>query len=278
MSARAAVVSDGRWRLWTGVLILAVLVLAGSVVEVFDIWDAQRGDLDTRLAPPSLTAGHVLGTDNLGRDMLVRALSGVLWSIAAALTATGLAATIGTALALLAAERGGLTRIVVELAVNSVIALPAVIIAVIVTAIIGSGWLPIVLTLGLMTWPVFGRVVLAEALSLRTRDYVHAARLMGQSRSAVVFRHVLPALRPTLLVMGAFHFADMLVAEGALSFLGLAAPLGEPTWGNMLADSRPFVFSAPWMLFVPASAIVVSVIAANLIGDGLTAVLHDERR
>lgn len=256
------------------VLVLLMLSLSIAVVFIAGI-DPSLGDLDNRLAAPGSAA--VLGTDQLGRDVLVRTLAGTAWSLGAAFAATLLALLIGTSLALLAAELGGRVALAIELAVNSVITMPGLIIAIIVIAVIGQGWLPIVVTLGLITWPIFTRVILAEALSLKARDYVAASRLVGETRVRIVVFHYLPALRPTLLVMAAFHFADMLIAEGALSFLGLAAPLGEPTWGNMMADARPYVFSAPWMLLAPAAAIVVSVIAANLIGDGLASRFRGQR-
>ncbi len=255
-------------------LVLLMLGMSAAVIVIGGA-DPSSGNLDNRLTAPG--TGAVLGTDQLGRDVLVRTLAGAGWSLGAALAATLLALVIGTSLALLAAELGGRTALAVELAVNSVITMPGLIIAIIVIAVIGQGWLPIVVTLGLITWPIFTRVILAETLSLKARDYVAASRLVGETRLRIVAFHYLPALRPTLLVMAAFHFADMLIAEGALSFLGLAAPLGAPTWGNMMADARPHVFSAPWMLLAPAAAIIVSVIAANLIGDGLAARFRDRR-
>ena len=255
---------------------LVLLMMTTSIAVVFvGGADPSSGNLDNRLAAPGF--GAMLGTDQLGRDVLVRTLAGTAWSLCAALAATFLALLIGTSLALVAAELGGKVALAIELAVNSVITMPGLIIAIIVIAVIGQGWLPIVVTLGLITWPIFTRVILAETLSLKARDYVAASRLVGETRLRIVIFHYLPALRPTLLVMAAFHFADMLIAEGALSFLGLAAPLGAPTWGNMMADARPYVFSAPWMLLAPAAAIVVSVIAANLIGDGLASRFRELR-
>lgn len=262
-------------RFTAGAVILACLLLCNIIGLYVLGFDPYQGDLSVRLQAPGWQ--HLLGTDQLGRDMIIRTLSGVIWSLSAAAMSTLLALVIGTTLALIAAECGGHILAVIRLLVNSVITLPGLVIAIIVTAVIGQGWLPIVLTLGLITWPVFARVIIAEAISLRTREYVSAARLMGQPRILVVLLHILPALRPTLLVMAAFHFADMLIAEGALSFLGLAAPLGAPTWGNMLADSRPYVFSAPWMLLAPAGAIILSVVGANLLGDGLAETFRERR-
>jgi peptide/nickel transport system permease protein len=171
----------------------------------------------------------------------------------------------------LAAESGGALRTLVLQLVAAVLSFPGLVVAIAVISVVGHGYWPLTLTLGLLSWPVFARVIYAEARGLLERDYVLAARLAGASRLRILTGHVLPAVAPTLYVMLAFHLADMLVAESALSFLGLGAPLGSPSLGNMLAESRQYLFVAPWLMFVPAAAIVAVVIAANLFGDGLTA-------
>jgi peptide/nickel transport system permease protein len=144
--------------------------------------------------------------------------------------------------------------------------------------VIGHGFLPLVLTLGLLSWPIFMRVAYAEASSIYARDYVKAARIAGAGRWAIMTGHVLPGLRASLLVVFALHFATLLIAESGLSFLGIGAPLGVPTWGNMLAESRQYVLVAPRLLLVPAGAIIVAVITANLLGDGLAAVARRRGR
>jgi peptide/nickel transport system permease protein len=258
----------GSLELWLGGSLAIALLLLTVLAELVQGHDPMMGDLMVRFVPPG-AEGHPLGTDNLGRDMWSRVVAGLAWSLSCALTATLIAAVIGTVLGLLAAESHGRLRGVIRQAVDLVLAFPGLVAAIVVIAVVGQGFLPLVLTLGLLTWPVFARVVYAEALSLMQRDYVLAARMLGVSRFRILLGHVLPGLRATLLVMLAFHFADMLIAESALSFLGIGAPLGEPTWGNMLAESRQFLFRAPWMLFVPAGAIVLAVVTANLLGDGI---------
>jgi peptide/nickel transport system permease protein len=144
--------------------------------------------------------------------------------------------------------------------------------------VIGHGFLPLVLTLGLLSWPIYMRVVYAEASSIYARDYVKAAHIAGAGRLAIMLGHVLPGLRASLLVIFALHFATLLIAESGLSFLGIGAPLGVPTWGNMLAESRQYVLVAPRLLLVPAGAIIFAVITANLLGDGLAAVARRRGR
>ena len=143
------------------------------------------------------------------------------------------------------------------------------VVAIVVVVIIGHGFWPLVLTLGFLAWPIFQRVVYAEASSIFQRDYVKAARIAGVGRITIMFQHVLPGVRASLMVIFAFHFAGLLIAESALSFLGIGAPLGVPTWGNILAESRQYMLKAPWMMLVPGGAIVVTVVTMNLVGDGI---------
>ncbi|MNI56932.1 Glutathione transport system permease protein GsiD [compost metagenome] len=145
-------------------------------------------------------------------------------------------------------------------------------------AILGQSATAVVLVLGLLAWPLFARVVYAEALAGRERPYVVAARIGGVSRPVQLVRHVLPVLLPSLIAMTCFHFADMLVAASALSFLGVGAPLGSPAWGAMLAESRPYLFQAPWMLVGPAIALATTVLLLNLCGDALAKRLGGRRR
>jgi len=265
----------GWWRRWPlGLRIGAAIALAcAGLSALAPLWpgiDPMVTDLSRRLAAPG-EQGFVLGSDQLGRDLLARILAGLGWSIAVATAATALAAAIGVSLGLLAADRPGWLRASINQFVDMVLSFPGLVIAIVVIAVIGHGFWPLVLTLGVLSWPVFARVVYAEARSLLAQDYVLAARLLGASRRRVLLGHVLPGLAPSLLVMLAFHFADMMIAESALSFLGVGAPLGTPSLGNMLAESRQYLFVAPYMMLLPAAAIVLAVVAANLIGDGLAA-------
>jgi peptide/nickel transport system permease protein len=231
--------------------------------------DALRSNLLARLKPPG--AGFVFGSDQLGRSMIARVFAGLPWSIGIACVATTLALGIGTALGLVGAFFGGRVRVAVSLGVDTVIAFPSLVLAVTVIALLGRGFWPVALTLGLATWPIAARVVQAETLGIVAREYVTAASLLGVSSGRILWVHVLPALRPILLVMAAFLFADMLIIESALSFLGLGPPLSAPSWGNMLSDSRQFMVQAPWMMLVPAGFIVTAVVGLNLLGDGVAA-------
>lgn len=258
---------------------MLALALAGSTV-IFALWpfvDPMSTDLAHRFARPG-EAGFLLGSDQLGRDTLARVLAGLGWTLGVAAGATLIAALVGVTMGLLAAERPGWIRMSVNQLVDMALSFPGLVIAIVVVAAIGHGYWALVLTLGLLSWPVFARVVYAEARSLLTRDYMLAARLAGSSRFRILTGHLLPSLAPSLSVMLAFHFADMMIAESALSFLGVGAPLGTPSLGNMLSESRQFLFIAPTLMLAPATVIVMAVVAANLVGDGLSGRLPEHAR
>ena len=253
------------------VLGLGVLGLLAAIALVGPLLGSADPDfirLDERLLPPFIP-GHLLGTAQLGRSMAARLLTGLAWSMATAGLSTLIAFVIGTGFGLVAASGrwpfAGIIRQITSLAQS----FPVFVLAAATIAIVGNGYWAVVSTLGLVTWPVFARVVQAEASSLLTREYVLAARMMQMSALRLFAIHILPGLVPSLSVLAAFHFADMLIAESALSFLGIGAPLGAATWGAMLSESRAYLLTAPWMLLVPATAVVMVVIACNLAGDGL---------
>lgn len=269
--------STGSFQLDVGLVIFTILILALLGQWLFLSASALDGDLPSRLKAPGYQ-GHIFGTDQLGRDLLYRVLGGLPWSLGIAGTSTIILASIGTVLGLIAAWYTNFVRTIVLLFISTVIAFPFLVLALVAVAIIGRGFWPITLTLGLIAWPVVARVIYAEGRSLLTREYVLAARLFGVSKWSILFVHVLPGIRPTILVMGAFLFAVMLILESALSFLGLGAPLNAPSWGNMLSDSRQYLINAPWMMFVPAGAIVSAVISLNLIGDGVAEISRKRAR
>ena len=261
-------------RLVIGLALALGLVGATFVLTQFGNLHAERTDPANRLLGLG-APGHVLGTDQLGRDLLARTLAGFRWSFAVAGVATAISFAIGTTIGLLAAAARGWLHTVMSRLIDIAISFPYLVVAVTIIALLDRGFWALAITLGVVSWPLFVRVVFAEAMSLMERDYVLAAQIAGVPTWRSLLSHVLPGVRPTLLVVGAFTFADLLIAESALSFLGIGAPIGEPSLGNMLADGRLYLVSAPRMTFVPASAIVLAVIAANLIGDGISGRVRD---
>lgn len=263
-------------RLWFAVS-LAVMFVAATIFSGFlEPYDPLAQSLTDRLAGPS--AEHLLGTDQLGRDILSRLLAGLAWSLGVSALSTVAAMLVGGLIGVVAGWSSGIVRTVLARTIDIAISFPTLVLVVTVIAVLGRGFVPLVVTLSIASWPMFARVVYAETLGLREREYVLAARLLGLRGRRALLVHVVPGLRPTILVMAAFTFADMLIAESALSFLGIGAPLAEPTWGNMLSESRLYLVDAPWMMIAPATMIVLAVVTANLLGDGFAAYSRGQAR
>ncbi len=265
-------IGTGSLQLDLGLLLFAIVVIALLAQWVVLDESALDGNLRTRLKPMGYISPdgvrHIFGTDQLGRDLLFRVLGGLPWSLGISGVAVVCVAVIGTFIGLIGAWYTGVVRTIVLLGIAAMIAMPFLVLALVVVAVVGRGFWPLSLTMGFIAWTAVSRVIYAESRGLLTREYVLAARLFGVSKWSILIFHVLPGLRPTILVMAAFFFAVLLIIESALSFLGLGAPLNAPSWGNMLSDSRQYLTIAPWMMFAPAGAIVLAVISLNLIGDG----------
>lgn len=250
--------------------ILSVLFLVAVFQPLFYRVDPAYSDLVMRLQAPSLS-GAWFGTDALGQDVYSRVIAGFRWSLGIGTVGTLLGGLIGLSLGISAAWNRNRLRTFLSRVIDIGISFPYLIIAVTIVTVVGRGFWPLALTLGLVCWPTIARIVYAETLTLREREFVTAARLFGIGSLRSIFTHILPALRPTIQVVAAFTFAELLIAESGLSFLGLGAPLGTPTWGNMLNDSRVYMATSPWMMLAPVTAIIVTIFAANLLGEGLNA-------
>jgi peptide/nickel transport system permease protein len=218
--------------------------------------------------PPRRT--FVLGTDRLGRDLWARLVHGARVSLAVGLLATALALTLGVAVGCAAALGGGAADAVLMRLVDLVLAFPRLFLLIAVVALLRrpSGW-TIVLVLGGTTWMVIGRLVRAEILALKRRDFVIAARALGQRPAAILFRHLLPHAVTPALVAGGLLVGDVILTEAALSFLGLGVPEPAPSWGKTIADVAAGPFESWWVALFPGVAITAAVIAFNLIADGL---------
>jgi len=257
------------WSLIAGCVLAALIVLAAIFRGLIEPYAPGAEYLNQTLQGPS--ASHLLGTDSLGRDELSRVIAGLSWSLGVTSIAVAISGFLGTTIGLIGAGWSGWPRAIVRRVMDFGIAFPFLVIAVVIIVVVGHGFLALSVTLGVVSWPIFSRVTFAEGIAAAERDYVLAARLMGVSTLRRVLRHILPTIRGTILVMLAFMFADLILVEAALSFVGLGAPLGTPTWGNMLYESEQYMVQAPWLLAAPGIAIVIVVIAANLLGDGLAA-------
>ena len=251
-----------------GLALTSMIAAAAALSFVWTPYDPTTIVVEQRLLAPSLA--HWFGTDHLGRDVFSMVLQGARNSIAVALIAVGVGIIFGVPLGLWAAARQGhLTDEIISRANDLVFAFPALLLAILITAIAGASATNAILAIGIFNIPVFARLTRGSALSLWSRDYVLAARVAGKGAIAISRDHILPNVANLLIVQGTIQFALGILAEAALSYIGLGTQPPDPSWGRMLAESQTFVALAPWLAIFPGSAIVVTVLGLNLLGDGL---------
>jgi peptide/nickel transport system permease protein len=250
-----------------GLSLVALLALFGLVGPLLVHSDPLAINLANSLAAPSLE--HPLGCDALGRDVLARVASGARLSLSVATLVVMLSLSVGTLIGGVAALGGGRIDSLVMRAVDVVLAFPGFLLAIALAAILGPGALNVVIALGAMGWTGYARLVRGEVLSLRERDYVEAAESLGARPSRILFRHLLPGIAGPVAVQATFGLGGIIVAEAALSFLGIGVLPPTPSWGNMLDSGRAFLLVAPHVTTAPGVAIGLSVLGFNLLGDGL---------
>jgi len=252
---------------WAGGTVLGALGLAVLIVPWLAGLDPYALDLGARLEPPS--AAHLLGRDALGRDLLARLCVGGRISLAVATCAVSLALALGVLLGAIAGWRGGWTDGILSRVIDVFLAFPGLLLAIALTAVLGPSLRHVVVALAAFGWTGYARLTRAHVASVKHRDFVEAARALGVGGTAIVRRHVLPSAVPVLLVQVAFGLSAVIVAEASLSFLGLGAAPPTPSWGGMLDEGRLFMLVAPHTIVVPATALAVTVLALQVLGDGL---------
>ncbi|MEU0661092.1 ABC transporter permease [Streptomyces lavendulocolor] len=254
--------------------VLLLLALAAAA-RPFMTERMRATDTDQLLAGPSTQ--HLLGTDELGRDILARIVAGALVTVDVAIVTVGAALVVGTVLGLLAGYRGGWLDAVVMRVSDGLLSFPLLVLALTVVAALGPGLRNALIAIAVVTTPRFARVVRGEVLSLRAREWVSAARIVGVPQSAIMRRHLLPHLAGTLLVFAALQVSTAIMAEAALSFLGLSVQPPQPSWGAMVASGTDHL-SASWSLSVfPGLAILLTVAAFNMLADALRDALDAHR-
>ncbi|MDP5365814.1 MAG: ABC transporter permease [Paracoccaceae bacterium] len=246
------------------------LIFVGAALVSF-VWvpqDVATLDIANKMKTPS--AAHPLGTDHFGRDILSMIMVGARTSIAVAVVAVVIGMGLGVPLGLAAAaRRGSLLDEVIMRGNDLVFAFPSLLIAIMITAVFGPSALNAIIAIGIFNIPVFARLTRGAALSLWTRDYVLAARVAGKGAVRISAEHILPNVTNLLIVQGTIQFSLGILAEAALSYVGLGAQPPVPSWGRMLADSQTMISLAPHMAIFPGMAILLTVLGLNLMGDGL---------
>ncbi|BEP37241.1 ABC transporter permease [Variovorax sp. V59] len=249
-----------------GVLTL-LLLLAAAVSLVWTPWSPYEMDMASKLKPPS--GAHWLGTDTFGRDVASLLLVGARASILVGVIAVGIGLVVGTALGLLAAARRGWVEEAIMRLTDFSLAFPAILSAIMMTAVFGAGIVNAIIAIGIYNIPTFARITRASANAIWSREYVAAARACGKGSFAITMQHVLPNISAVLIVQITIRFAIAILAEAALSYLGLGTQPPQPSWGRMLSEAQTMMFQSPLLAVFPGMAIAMAVLGLNLLGDGL---------
>ena len=273
------------WRTWRSLYrakwpILAIILLLGvTFAAIFGPTiaprDPNRQDIISRLKEPLQTdrrgqTTFVLGTDGLGRDVLSRLLYGARVSLSVGLIAVLVGGTIGTFLGMIAGYFGGWTDDVVMRLADIQLAFPFILLAIMFLLVLGPGVVNLILVLGIGQWVTYARIARGQTISQREKEYVEAAKALGQRSAGILLTGILPNILAPLIIIASFNVASVILAEAALSFLGLGVPPTVPSWGGMLAESRDELLSGRWWLAVfPGTAIMITVLSFNILGDWL---------
>jgi len=257
------------------ILALFLVALLAPLLTPYD--PIEQGDIPRdALAPP--TPAHPFGTDRLGRDVLARVLFGARISLAIGLLATAVSIVLGTILGATAGYLGGKIDAAVMRFTDLMLAFPRLILVIMIVALFRPSMGLVILVIGLTQWPATARLVRGEVLSLREREFIQAARVLGLGRARIILRHIVPNVLAPVLVAATLGIGDTIVLEAGLSFLGLGVAPPAPSWGGMIADGRQSLLGAWWIATFPGLAIVGTVLAFNLLGDGLRDALDPRLR
>lgn len=279
-SATSPSVSLSWLRPWLSAKVLAggaivlTLIVVGILAPVLAPYDPNAQQLRAMVQEPQWFGGiHFLGTDNLGRDVLSRIIYGARVSFLVALAVVVISGFVGISLGAISGYFGGKVDFTIQKSVEVVWAFPPLLLAIAILAFLGQGLFNLILALVAQRWIQYCRVVRAQTLSLRNRDFVIATRALGASDRIIIWRHIFPNVIQISMVIGTFAMASAIISEASLSFLGLGVPPEIPTWGTMLSDGRIYISTAWWLALFPGLCIFLTVLGINLLGDALRDIL-----
>ncbi|RHW43615.1 ABC transporter permease [Neobacillus notoginsengisoli] len=265
-------------RSWTGtlgfclIILLIVLSLFGEWIAPFDPMDAQLRD---KLLPP-MTEGHLLGTDQLGRDIFSRIIVGARVSVIIGLATALLAGLIGTVIGVIAGYYRGWVDAVLMRIVDVQLSFPFILLVLVINAVLGAGLRNIVISLALAGWVIFARVIRSEVLALREKEFITAAIATGVPKFEILVRHILPNIFTPIIILASLQIGTYIIAEASVSFLGFGVQPPAPAWGNMLNEGKDYIFSSWWLITFPGIAIILTTLGVNLFGDWLRDTLDPE--
>ena len=254
----------------------------GLAVASFGVHDlAYQNNLVERLQPPAWFSGgggHILGTDSLGRDVLARIMTGIRISLMIGVSSVAIAGIVGVAVGMIAAYLGGWIDDIMMRITDAVLAIPLVLLAISVVAVLGPGITNLIGIIAFTQWMVYARTARAETLVLKEQAFVAAARSIGARDWWILVRHVLPHLIPSAIVLATLNISSVVLLEAGLSYLGLGVQLPNPSLGSMLTEGQQYIFRAPWLAIFPGLALVILVMGVNLLGEGIRARLDPYHR
>ena len=250
-----------------GALVVLLLVACALLARILAPYDPLLVQLEKQFSPPS--AAHPFGTDVYGRDIFSRVLFGARISLLIGLIPSAISMLIGTVVGVLGGFQGGWLDTLLMRLSDVVMAFPSIILAMVVTYTLGASLFTLFIAMSVVGWAGAARVVRAQTLSLKERDFVTAARAIGVTRSGIMFRHIVPNCLAPIIVLLTLGIPSAIMAEAGLSFLGVGAQPPTPSWGLMVNEAQQYVFSAPWASILPGVAILITVLAFNFVGDGL---------
>lgn len=251
-----------------GISVALLVVAVALLAPLLAPHDPLASDFAAGLKPPG-TPGHPWGTDQLGRDLLSRVLYGARIALFIGFCTVLVTAAVGGLLGLVAGFVGGWPGGVIMRIADVQLSFPFILLALTINAIVGLGLRNIIISLSAAGWVVYARVVRGEVLSVSQREFVQAARALGTGRARILFRHILPNVAPSIIIVASLQFSQFIVAEAAISFLGFGVQPPTPAWGSMLSESRDFLFVAWWLAAFPGAALALTALGINLMGDWL---------
>lgn len=259
-----------------GFLIILVLVLTSIFASIFSPHNPLLQNLDNAYASPSAT--HWLGQDSLGRDIFSRIIYGSRISLKVGVFSVGIASLFGVFLGAISGYYGGWIDEILMRITDVMLAFPGILLAIAIVAILGTGINNVIIALTIVGWKSYARLTRGQFLAEKEKDYVQASKALGFSDFRIIFIHILPNTLAPVLVAVTLGMAGMITAEAGLSFLGLGAEVGEPSWGAMLTEGRRYILLYPQLTLFPGIAIMVTVLGFNLLGDGLQEILDPKKR
>ena len=262
---------DRRWPPTVPLAIVSLLVLCALAAPLLAPCSPVEGSLGERLVPPlgmeGSSAAHPLGTDRHGRDVLSRLVYGARISLSVSVVGILLTGAIGSLIGLVAGFYGGWTEAVLMRLVDVSLSLPGILIAVLLSVAFEPSFTNVIIVVVFLLWPSYARLTRGETLGIKQQDFVALARTAGCSNLTIMFRHIVPNLVPSILVLATLHVGYIIVLEAALSFLGVGIPPPTPSWGVMVADGRGLIERAWWVSILPGVAILATVLSLNMLGD-----------